>query len=351
MAFKPEKIVVTHEAAKSGPAGLLGQPVQTDSSRSKSTVRLTVNKGPAIRPCPGTKQYICCGYQILHVGTGCPMECSYCILQAYLNDEDLQLFINWEHIAQTIEETSRTQPGAVFRLGTGEFTDSLYLDHLTGFSQFVIPYIQQTSNMVLEFKTKTENVNNLLRLKNPDRVVVSFSMNSAVIVKNEEQRTASLGQRLAAARRCQQKGFAVGFHFDPLIHYKGWKEDYCDVVDRIFSSLDPKAIIWISLGCLRFMPQLKETIKERFPQSNIIYDEFITGLDGKKRYFHPIRVDMYTAVSQRIAAHNPDVLTYLCMESDGVWQKALGRSPAASEGLRRWLDARVKTFFPSLTQT
>jgi spore photoproduct lyase len=348
MAFKPKKILVGTEAAQTEPVRLLDQPKQNQFARPKQTVRLTVNRGPAIRPCPGTKEYICCGYQILHVGTGCPMECSYCILQAYLNDEDLQLFTNWEHIAQAIEETSWMHPDTVFRLGTGEFTDSLYLDHLTAFTIFVIPYIQRTSNMVLEFKTKTDNVNNLLKLENPDRVIVSFSINSAGIVKNEERRTASLRQRLAAARRCQENGFAVGFHFDPLIHYKGWEDEYCSAVDRLFASLDPKAIVWISLGCLRFMPQLKDTIKERFPQSNIIYDEFITGLDGKKRYFHPIRVDMYNVLQQRIAAHNPDVLTYLCMESHGVWQKALGRSPVTSEGLKQWLDARAKTFFSSL---
>jgi spore photoproduct lyase len=350
MAFKPQKVVIDTESAHSELAQLLSKPPKNTLAHPKQTLCLTTNRGPALRPCPGTKEYICCGYQILHVGTGCPMECSYCILQAYLNDDRVRLFTNWEHIASAIEEASLLHAGTIFRLGTGEFTDSLCLDHLTSFTRFVVPRIQHTPNMVVEFKTKTDNVDTLLKLQNQDRVIVSFSVNSPKVIKEEELRTASLKQRLAAARRCHENGFVIGFHFDPLIHHKGWEQGYTRAVDMLFEAVDPKAIAWISLGCLRFMPHLKEIIRDRFPQSTIIYDEFITGLDGKKRYFHPIRTDMYNLVQERIAAHSADVLTYLCMESDGVWQKALGRSPGNSETLRQWLDERAKAFFPSLKE-
>lgn len=51
----------------------------------KEYLLLTQNKGAFIKKCPGTKDYICCGYQILHIGTFCTMDCSYCILQAYFH--------------------------------------------------------------------------------------------------------------------------------------------------------------------------------------------------------------------------------------------------------------------------
>jgi spore photoproduct lyase len=348
MAFKPKEIVTETESEHLDLVRLLTRSRKNIQAHPKQILFLTTNKGPALRPCPGTKEYICCGYQILHVGTGCPMECSYCILQAYLKDERVRLFTNWEHMAGAIEEASILNAGRVFRLGTGEFTDSLCLDHLTAFTHFVVPLIQRTPNMVLEFKTKTDNVDNLLKLKNPDRVVVSFSVNSPKVIKEEERLTASLRQRLAAARRCHANGFVVGFHFDPLIHHKGWEQGYTRTVEMLFEALDKNAIAWISLGCLRFMPYLKELIRDRFSQSTITYDEFITGLDGKKRYFHNIRVDMYSLLRERIEAHGAAELIYLCMESDGMWRKALGRSPGNSETLKRWLDERAKALFPSL---
>ncbi len=48
---------------------------------SKTTLLLAVQRGPFWRPCPGTKDYVCCGYQVLQVTLNCPMDCAYCVLQ------------------------------------------------------------------------------------------------------------------------------------------------------------------------------------------------------------------------------------------------------------------------------
>jgi spore photoproduct lyase len=36
-------------------------------AEAKTTLLLAVQKGPFWRPCPGTRGYICCGYQVLQV--------------------------------------------------------------------------------------------------------------------------------------------------------------------------------------------------------------------------------------------------------------------------------------------
>ncbi len=51
----------------------------------KKILRLMKHKGAFVKPCPGTPQYLCCGLQILHIGQGCPMDCTYCALQVYFN--------------------------------------------------------------------------------------------------------------------------------------------------------------------------------------------------------------------------------------------------------------------------
>jgi len=65
-------------------------PVQ----KGKEVLFLTENKGVFIRDCPGTRYYTCCGYKILHIGTFCVMDCSYCILQSYFHPPVLQYFVN-----------------------------------------------------------------------------------------------------------------------------------------------------------------------------------------------------------------------------------------------------------------
>ena len=70
-------------------------PVQRsdDFDLDKGTLRLLSFPGQLLKPCPGTREYLCCGYQILNIGTNCPLDCSYCILQAYFNQPCLRVFV------------------------------------------------------------------------------------------------------------------------------------------------------------------------------------------------------------------------------------------------------------------
>jgi len=90
---------------------------------------------------------------------------------------------------------------------------------------------------------------------------------------------------------------------------------------------------------LRFMPALKPVIQKRFPDSKIIYGEFISGLDAKMRYFQPLRIELYRKVAEWISARAPQAMIYLCMESDAVWKQSFGFTPSERGGLARMLDA------------
>ena len=87
------------------------------------------------------------------------------------------------------------------------------------------------------------------------------------------------------------------------------------------------------------MPALKALIETRFPTSKIVYGEFIQGLDGKMRYFKPLRIRIYREIIGAIRDIAPDVLLYFCMEDDEVWGKSLGFTPSQRGGLPAMLDA------------
>ena len=167
---------------------------------------------------------------------------------------------------------------------------------------------------------------------------MAWSLNTSRIIQTEERQTASLTARLKAAVRCASWGYPLAFHFDPLIVYDGCEKDYLQVVQQLFKHIDPDRIVWISLGTLRFMPALKEIIQKRFAGSRIIYGEFIDGLDGKMRYFKPLRIELYRNMVRWIRDLAPDVLVYLCMEDDEVWQKSMGYIPSDHGGLSKMLD-------------
>ncbi len=306
-------------------------------SEGKRTLFLTKNRGPFLRPCPGTRSYICCGYHILHIGTFCSMDCAYCILQAYFNPPVLQLFVNHDDMFCELDSLI-SGSNSFHRIGTGEFTDSLIWESALPLAEILISRFASQNRAVLELKTKTVAIDDLAPLSHNRKTILAWSLNTPAVIKKEERRTATLEARLNAAARCQKWGYPLAFHFDPLVIYDGWEEDYQKVIARLFESIDPQNIVWISLGTFRFMPSLKPIIKKRFPDSKIIYGEFIQGLDKKMRYFKPLRIEIYRKMAEWIKQRAPEVCLYFCMEDEEVWQKVLGFLPEERGGLSKMLD-------------
>jgi spore photoproduct lyase len=181
-------------------------PAKTDPlNLHKETLRLLPFQGQFLKPCPGTKAYICCGYQILQVGTNCPLDCSYCILQAYFNQPSLRIFVNLEDKLEHMGQLMDSHPEKTFRIGTGEFTDSLALDPILGWSDILLPFVSKRKNAVLELKTKTDQIKGLLSSSYRDRTIVSWSLNSPYIASREDRKAPEIKKRLKAARRCQKE--------------------------------------------------------------------------------------------------------------------------------------------------
>ena len=312
---------------------------------AKKHLYLTAQRGQFVRPCPGASSRndagkLCCGYMIADVISNCDYECTYCYLQNYLNAPYLTVYANVAALFDDIETLLRAQPQQQVRIGSGEFSDSLSLDPLTGLSGLVVPFVRQFSNILFEFKTKSAWVDGLLDHDPRGRVMVSWSVNPEPVVRREEHKTASLAARLQAARRCRDAGYHIGLHFDPLLYYAGWEADYEPFVDQVFRTLSPREIATVSMGSLRFAPGLKEMVRNRFPKSGIMDAELLPGFDGKIRYFKPLRVDMYTQMLTWLRRYIDDRQLYLCMESQDVWQQVFGRAPTCSLEVEQRIQAR-----------
>ena len=312
-------------------------------TEGKRRLLLAQNRGKFFKPCPGTREYVCCDYQVLNIGMNCPMDCVYCILQAYLNNPYLSFFVNIEDLLTELTETFAHAPQHFWRIGTGEFTDSLALDRLTGLSRILVEFMRDKKSAVLELKTKTAVIENLAGLDHGGRTIVAWSLNSPGIVAQEEIRTASLEQRLAAAAKCASWDYKLAFHFDPIIYHAGWQQGYTETIGRLFAAVPKENIAWISMGCLRYLPLLKKIAGQRFPNSRFFHEEFIEGLDGKARYFRTLRVEMYQHLYQQLLQYtDPRTCIYLCMENNEIWQEVFGFIPEEKGGLPGMLDEAVR---------
>ncbi len=304
--------------------------------RGKEILYLTRNKGAFVRPCPGTLNYRCCDYMILHIGSYCVMDCSYCILQTYFHPPVLTFFVNQNDMLAELQDWLSQK--AARRAGTGEFTDSMIWEAQADLSRLLIPCFASQSYTALELKTKTTAIDNLENADHNRKIIMAWSLNTSTVIAHQERFTASLSSRLKAAAISAQWGYPLAFHFDPLVLYNGCEAEYRQVADLLFANIAPENIVWISLGAFRFIPALKSIIQKRFARSKIVYGEFITGLDNKMRYFKPLRINLYRQIISRIREYAPDVTLYFCMEDDEVWAKTLGYTPSEYGGLPHILD-------------
>ncbi len=306
---------------------------------SRTTLLLALHRGRFLKACPGTAEsYRCCLYQILHLGLGCNIGCSYCVLQGYLNNPFITQFVNLDDaFAELDRELER--PGVFYRIGTGEFTDSLFMDPLTDLAPRLLDYFGRSKNAVLELKSKSVAISGLLDYPGEiGETVVSWSLNAPQVCAKEEGHAATIEERLTAAALCRQRGYRIGLHFDPLLYFSGWQDEYRKTVASIFDHLKGDDIIWISIGAFRFMPQVKEELRANHPQTNITAGEFIRGIDGKQRYFSAIRRQLYSFLVTEIKRYAPNVFIYFCMEDQYLWQDTFGFAPSDNQELSHWLD-------------
>jgi len=308
----------------------------------KKNLLITPFYGKRLKPCPGTSRHICCGYHVVNTITNCPMDCSYCVLQGYLNNPFLTLYSNWEDLLEEIETFLSSHPQSFLRLGTGELSDSLALDPVFPISPILIPFFAQRNHAVLELKTKSAEVDHLFHLDHRKRTIISWSLNPPQMIGGEEMGTASLEKRIGAAQKCQERGYPLGFHFDPIIFYQEWEKGYQETIVSLFKKIDSKGIVWISLGGFRYPPQLKAIAKERFPDTKIFLGELFPGRDGKFRYLKEIRIGMYEKMVGWLRDVNPNLFIYLCMESKEVWERVFGWAPENSHHLNQLFEDRLK---------
>jgi len=307
-------------------------------AEAKKCLLINSQKGEFVKPCPCTPRYLGCNYYVINLDLNCPMDCSYCILQFYLEHPLITIPVNKVDLWRQLSDFLSANKERRIRIGTGELGDSLAMDHITHRSVELIEFFRRWPKAYLELKTKTTNIGNILKTDPANNIIIAWSLNSESRAEAEEHGAPPVKERIRAAREVVDRGYRVAFHFDPIIYTEDWEKGYKEVIDNLFRKVEATRIAWISIGSLRFPPALKSVIKRRFPQSGIIYEEFIKGLDGKNRYFKPKRMEMYRKIVNWMQQKGGENLPlYFCMESCEIWEKCLHVTLRGKESVEKHL--------------
>ncbi|MFN3455146.1 MAG: radical SAM protein [Pseudobdellovibrio sp.] len=308
-----------------------GEMTSEEFNNSKKTLLLTEFKGQFFKRCPGATQkktLTCCNYHVLNLGSQCNMNCSYCYLQSYLNTKMSLIYTNIDQALSELKSMIEEFPNHPFRVGTGEVIDSLSLDQITLYSRKLIEFFKQYPKWVLEFKTKSNKVDQFLDIHGAQNIVVSWSINPAYVIDREEYGTARFHERLDAAKKCRDQGYKLAFHIDPMIYHLDWKKNYGELVDILTSTFTPEEVQVISIGTLRFQPEQRHMMRERFGVNSLVVGAEMFPSEGNKlRYDASLRGEMLQFVYKRLKSKNETWNAFFCMETPETWISALEKVP------------------------
>ncbi len=289
-----------------------------------STLYLSLPRGEVFGRCPGTHGHLCCNYNTLDLYLGCTLGCSYCIMRSYLNFSPVTVYVDPQPGIDAVLRAAAANPGRQLRIGTGEVGDSLQLDPLFRLSEEYITAFSGSRNVTFEMKTKTAFVDHLLSLPKKGNAVTGFSLSPAQAAEAEDGASSPINARLAAADRASRAGYALAFHFDPIILTPEWRNDMELLVAQL-RRFSARRIAWISMGTIRFPAGHRDLLADRL----YMYQEYIPCRDGKFRYLQKERISAYRFLRERLQTLT-DAPVYLCMESLAVWKAVYRCGPMES---------------------
>jgi spore photoproduct lyase len=276
--------------------------------------------GVGLGSCPvaseGTR---CCNLLTLDAVQSCGFDCSYCSIQSFYNENKIGFDKEFKQKLQNL----KLDPNKTYHIGTGQSSDSLMWGNREGILDALFDFARGNPNVILEFKTKSNNIKYLLHNKVPPNIIVTWSLNTQTIIDNEEHLTASLKERIDSARALADIGVIVGFHFHPIVEYEGYLDEYRAIYDELLQRFDHKEVALVSLGTLTFIKPVIKKLRQRELKTKILQMPFV-NINGKQSYSLKTKKEMFTHAYKSFQPWHNRVYFYLCMEDHSLWKEVFG---------------------------
>lgn len=276
-----------------------------------------------LTPIPNQKSNVVCPHFLeLKWATGCPFNCAWCYLQGtfrfqeYKKNPRCKGYDRLEKHMLSLFNGDTVNQSEI--LNAGELSDALIMEGTDDpFTTRVMDLISQQNTYKVLFQTKSNRIDNLIKVPNPEQCVVGFSVNAPAVAKRWEKGAPAVEERLNAARKLKEAGFEVRLRIDPMVPIRTWRSEYGKLMDIIFSSLSPDRI---TIGSLRGLQSTINNSKDRS------WTEFLDeNSNWGKKIGSDKRYEMYKFIFDRLEEKGYDTKNVgLCKETVEIWDK-LGR--------------------------
>lgn len=298
----------------------------------KFTFKVAEKQGFGLGLCPvASEKTRCCNLLTLDAVESCGFDCSYCSIQSFYNQNTITFDSSFKEKLLNLQ----LDPNKTFHIGTGQASDSLMFGNREGVLDALFLFAKNNPNVILEFKTKSDNIKYFLENEVPNNIICTWSLNTLTIIENEEHLTASLDKRILAARKLANKGVKVGFHFHPIVEYEEYLQEYAALYARLQREFQAKEVALVSFGTLTFIKPVIKQLRGREFRSKITQIPHVDA-SGKTSYPENTKIEMFKHAYESFASWHPQgsayeaqqseksVFFYLCMEEHQMWEKTFG---------------------------
>lgn len=204
-------------------------------------------------------------------------------------------------------------------LNISEYTDFLAIDPLTNFSLDLVKILDRHPELNISLRTKSANVDDLLTLKATSNIKISMNFNTKHAIDNYEIGSATLDERIAAAKKIQSKsGVLLKVIVEPIIAYDNYENDYVDLIERLKKELNLSSVENITFGCVRYKNKLISMINEFYPNTKLdLASNLVAFPKDRIRYEEQLRKNIYSKILTSLNGINTKL--QLAAETPQMW--------------------------------
>ena len=149
-------------------------------------------------------------------------------------------------------------------------------------------------------------------------------MNTDTIINNEEYFTASLHERIKAAKQLTEHGIKVAFHFHPMVYYDKWEKEYTEIAQILVMKFKLDDVLFLSFGSVTLIKPEIQKIRNLGNPTKTHQIDLVQDPHGKLTYRDEVKIEMFSKMYQNFKTWHTKVFIYLCMEKADIWKKSFG---------------------------
>jgi spore photoproduct lyase len=262
-------------------------------------------------------QGVCRSALELHGAFGCYHRCAYCFVDPYF-----LIACDLETLAERIPEYCERFPAQkLWKFDA--LTDTIVLEPEYGASELLVPLFAELEDRYLLLYTKSDNVDHLLRLKHDGHTIVNWSLSPLTQSRTIEINAPDTFGRIAAMKKCADAGYTVRVRISPVVPLQGWRDEFVEMADALFSSVKPDVVTidvvgWCypealdaAMDISRFEPEFAEEVRAGLGVSNRKAEKYL--------FSHDLRISALRHVVAELKKRSPETPVALCNETREMW--------------------------------